>query len=773
MVTRRQQQQQQHPPPWPEGSVAGGGRRGKGQKNGGGSMPQSRFVEGSMNDRVSAAPPPDFLGPNELAAYERQFYTPVSPQVGAPAKTRASFQHYPPRANRDFYQRRPLSSTGPAKRSSQPELHTQPNDQDQNQPQLQTRRSGFLAPLWDGVREKLSLSKSKSSQSIGRVFSKESKDKLGSTPPSPTVARPPPLENPERPAIPVAPIDPTAYPSKEEVMESYKNLVASGFFQAHAIQGTRHPLRQGNRNSTQAPREAPPVPPHTSTSPQVSLKSFAEHLAHANAQNHRTSLPGFPSIPSSPTVRPIGGESPTRAPPPPPTNRPPPPPGPVRALHSDETDVPSPQRGTKRGKPSDPNEIDPSTVAGGARKLVKKLRRSTSRASINFATGGSVSHSMAKPRPSTSSAVAASIYLSRDTTPRPSMSSNTNVPPPFSDPAAALSNAQNPFYVTEESFARLARTPPPKRKSKLIKLASAEKESTRRRIIGTLGLGGLRRAPSLSSKPQPPPQWHPDLPEQAAQPVSKPTVRATPPSPVPVHASTRSVLLPPAVFEVHEGRKSFGDTDTGEDDVDNYDSDAMVIDSPPPVVFQAAVARAVVAPAPSAFHYPQRQRFSRPLTSSGPVGPTIHEKQSPSTFRHSNFITSSATTANIPRGYPNSSPIRKKPVPPSATTTVISPPRMINKPADSTTPTKLSVSVVTKPMSPSSGNVPSTRDSGLGHGHGYVHGQSHDYTCGGGGYNHSEDMMDGLADDGDEDMENCPPPCVPTGPQAASSSYVW
>ncbi|KAK6825123.1 hypothetical protein PG989_013135 [Apiospora arundinis] len=43
-----------------------------------GSRPVSRFQEGSMNDRVSAAPPVQFLGPDQLARFERQFYAAAS-----------------------------------------------------------------------------------------------------------------------------------------------------------------------------------------------------------------------------------------------------------------------------------------------------------------------------------------------------------------------------------------------------------------------------------------------------------------------------------------------------------------------------------------------------------------------------------------------------------------------------------------------------------------------------------------------------------------------
>ncbi|KAM7206261.1 hypothetical protein V8F33_000547 [Rhypophila sp. PSN 637] len=798
---------QQHPPPW-SGSAGGegGGGRSKSGHNASVSMTQSRFVEGSMNDRVSAAPPPVFLGPNELAAYERQFYTPTTTNghggIGGPPKTRASFQHYPPRANREFYSRRPLSSSGPSHRSSQPQLATQPPSPQQHnsQPQLQTRKSGFLAAVWDGVREKVNLSKSKSSSSIGRVFSKDNKTPA---PAEPATVRGPSMDIQEKqPAMmPPPPVDPTVYPTKEEVMESYKNLVASGFFQAHAIQGSRHPLRQANnhRNSAEG---GPPVPPHGG--PPVSLKSFSEHMAYANSQNQRMSGSGLPSIPSGTAVQSGGGGGAVDRVPPPPPTRPPPVPcstG-MRSPQQSDHDIPSPQRGTKRGMPVDFKEIEASTVSGGARKLVKKLRRSTSRASVNFATGGSLtSHSMAaKPRPSTSSAVAPSINMS----PRPSMSSYTNntatsFPDPSSSAAAALSNAQNPFYVTAESFAPPpgappmgTRTPPPKRKSKLIKLSSAGKESTGRRIIGTLGFGGLRRVPSSPSK-QPKQEARPHqgfqldqapslLPPTTTQPGG---IREIQSSPVLAPATT---LLPPApILDGHggTGRKSFGDTtdDTGED----YDSDAMVIDSPPPVVFQAAVARAVVAPAPSAFHYPQRQRLlSRPLTSSGPgprgaVSPPSH---SPAVNHHYSLPATSRTPTATGNGngvsghrrYPSSSPIRKKPVAsPTSGVRVLSPPpppRIISRP--DTTPTKISglVTTSTKPMSPSSGNVPSARDSGLGHGNGYVHGQSYDYTVceemdrdllvGGGG---------GGGDD-DEDMENCPPPNVPTGP-AAGAGYVW
>ncbi|KAK1829243.1 hypothetical protein QBC39DRAFT_384295 [Podospora conica] len=235
-------------------------------------VPNSRFVEGSMNDRASAAPPPSFLGPSEIAAYEAQFYNADRPR---PLRPISSAGHYSHQEHEDH--QNPLAHS----RSQQ-----------------QRKPGGF----WDGMRERFFLTRSKSS-SIA--------DQLHDNPVAAAMANP----------ITSPPGGPASYPTREEVLASYQSLVSSGFFDSHAIHGTRHP--------------APP----------------------------------------------------TMGPPPPRTQRP------LSTPHS--ITVPSPQRGTKR-----PSAIDDET---GARKLVKRLRRSASRISVDLSVSFGSGSKPTPSRPSTSS----------------------------------------------------------------------------------------------------------------------------------------------------------------------------------------------------------------------------------------------------------------------------------------------------------------------------------------------------------------------------------
>jgi len=197
--------------PWPSGGIGAQSAAAAAPPSGRTApvIPQSRFVEGSMNDRASAAPPPMFLGPSDAAAYERQFYE-------------ADRHRMKPL--------RPVSSAGYYHHSNYNRpAQTRQDTHKQDQP----RKGGF----WDGVKQRLQLTRSRSSGSIPRLAEKD----VGRSVTLPAGGHPGHVGNMEQPAAP-----PAGYPSREEVLESYKNLVASGFFDAHATKGTRHPLRQGN-----------------------------------------------------------------------------------------------------------------------------------------------------------------------------------------------------------------------------------------------------------------------------------------------------------------------------------------------------------------------------------------------------------------------------------------------------------------------------------------------------------------------------------------------
>ncbi|KAK8107693.1 uncharacterized protein PG998_009706 [Apiospora kogelbergensis] len=205
-----------------------------------GSRPVSRFQEGSMNDRVSAAPPVQFLGPDQLARFERQFYA---------ASARAS--------NGTQRRDRPLSAQAqlPSQQNTGLQrLRTQPqeleDDPDVPHRQLRHKKSmGFLHRVRDafglGRREReagalgkvqlesekrISLQHAPTTRPVHHMTKAHSQSHIPQLPPAFTA-----LSNP----VPGGAT--TDRPSRDEIMASYNELMATGFFQAHAIQSTRQP----------------------------------------------------------------------------------------------------------------------------------------------------------------------------------------------------------------------------------------------------------------------------------------------------------------------------------------------------------------------------------------------------------------------------------------------------------------------------------------------------------------------------------------------------
>ncbi|TLD17293.1 uncharacterized protein PgNI_00188 [Pyricularia grisea] len=193
---------------------------------------RSRFQEGSMNDRVSAAPPADFLGSTQAEDVI---------EVGRLAYTTTASSDTTYNASRDNdkskMNRRSVQSNISGGSSS-------------------SKKSGFFGPLLDGLKEKLGLGRSKSSHNFGKDSrGGSSSSSVGS---QDSVHAPPPL--PQKPSSSAhmisnsAPNTPTfpnfdaaaaataggTRPSREEIMASYQNLMKSGFFDAHVIQSSRH-----------------------------------------------------------------------------------------------------------------------------------------------------------------------------------------------------------------------------------------------------------------------------------------------------------------------------------------------------------------------------------------------------------------------------------------------------------------------------------------------------------------------------------------------------
>lgn len=271
-----------------------------------------------MNDRASAAPPVQFLGPEERAVLER-----------------------------------PLSDEWMTTRSQQ--------QQQQQQQPGQQKRATLLGQVWDGVRGRFRLRKDAGGERDRDRDKDKEREKAHKA-----------LEG-----IGMGPIR-DERPTREEVMANYQNLVESGFFTAHAIQSTRQPAP---RSLTPARPVSSPTP-GMSRMPGVRDSLQAYPLSGPGREPHTPSSHAYyqPSTPRSSRQAQIEAEaeiqwplsSPTRPPPSPPltmlSSLTPPP----RHLTSPVCSPASASsRGTKRAA-DDATNIDPPTPK-------KKLRKSYSR----------------------------------------------------------------------------------------------------------------------------------------------------------------------------------------------------------------------------------------------------------------------------------------------------------------------------------------------------------------------------------------------------------
>ncbi|KAL1875338.1 hypothetical protein VTK73DRAFT_10072 [Phialemonium thermophilum] len=280
---------------------------------------QSRFVEGSMNDRTSNIPPPSFLGPNDVAAYERQFYTSVE---------------------------QPRPTTSGAQSTRKPS-------------------SKFFAPLWDGVREKLGLSRSRSS---GSMPSREDNGFFQHA-------------YEEHHAKQLLNGYQTTYPSRDEVMESYKNLVDSRFFSAHAIQGSRHRLKTAPDISLSESDMS--ISHNLPVTASASRGQFWDKPPQRGSHPRTQSVSTFSSIPYSATKSTSSAELLSSSTHPLENRR-------LQPLTSSIQQERNQQRGTKRAVSDIAGgvvEREPAESSGVTRKLAKKLRKSASRVSSDLSAG--------------------------------------------------------------------------------------------------------------------------------------------------------------------------------------------------------------------------------------------------------------------------------------------------------------------------------------------------------------------------------------------------
>ncbi|KAI0397215.1 hypothetical protein F5Y17DRAFT_14707 [Xylariaceae sp. FL0594] len=220
------------------------------RKSSGSRPPTSRFQEGSMNDRASAAPPVQFLGPEQLKSFESQFY----PEQ--PAEQQQQQQHEAARGRKP---ERPLST--PTQLLPLPLPGTRAESENGYQRTVTHKKStGFFGRVRDvlfnrggggngggggGQQQGTPLKL----EEVGRKHTSLQEPLQQNAPP----ARPDYLKSGRTQSeINVSRIlsSPRGVgggggggsdrPSREDILASYNELVASGFFQSHAIQSTRH-----------------------------------------------------------------------------------------------------------------------------------------------------------------------------------------------------------------------------------------------------------------------------------------------------------------------------------------------------------------------------------------------------------------------------------------------------------------------------------------------------------------------------------------------------
>ncbi|ROW16942.1 hypothetical protein VPNG_01133 [Cytospora leucostoma] len=275
--------------------------------------PQSRFIEGSMNDRTSNAPPPGYLGPDAVGTpeFERQFALDwKAPDLNTP----------PPPTRTSFISIGSVTSTAPTSpRSGSGSAWSRGHKS------TGSSATGFLAPLWDGVKERFSLQRSKSSNTITGLFvlptfkqkrsesastttvladdSSRQRDSTSSNQESET----PKLKKAQSAAALTAgatnghtAFDPTKRPTREEIQASYQNLVASGFFGNRAIQSTRFSPPGQNRSNTPFNPDSPSIAHRMAEGGQEQWKTISQPLPRRQPPPPPpiTIPPGRPGLPT-------------------------------------------------------------------------------------------------------------------------------------------------------------------------------------------------------------------------------------------------------------------------------------------------------------------------------------------------------------------------------------------------------------------------------------------------------------------------------------------
>ncbi|KAI1428497.1 hypothetical protein F5Y12DRAFT_28714 [Xylaria sp. FL1777] len=216
--------------------------------------PTSRFQEGSMNDRTSAAPPAQFMGPEQLKEYENQFYA----EGPLPREARRP---------------RPFSAAAVYQHASveEPQLHEHHQNR-QRPPMTHKKSTSFFGRVRDALFHRGGGGQhghTSKQQELRRKHSSLQEPLQHPLPPPPP--RPDYHMGRTQSEVNIAQMFPNPRggadrPSREDVMASYNQLVASGFFQSHAIQSTRHAAPAAASGGRQTPvlpmdHQAAPRPP--------------------------------------------------------------------------------------------------------------------------------------------------------------------------------------------------------------------------------------------------------------------------------------------------------------------------------------------------------------------------------------------------------------------------------------------------------------------------------------------------------------------------------
>ena len=161
---------------------------------------RSRFQEGSMNDRTSAAPPVHFLDPSQLQQLEQPLGFDVNTMTTQPMATSSIFN--PDQSDDRFTRENNNVNTNPG-------MTTRGVKTGKIEKKVvQKKSSRFLGQMWDGVSKRLGLRRGDDAEDKENSLSQQKSRDVTS--------------------------------EKDEILASYHDLVASGFFTSHAIQSTRH-----------------------------------------------------------------------------------------------------------------------------------------------------------------------------------------------------------------------------------------------------------------------------------------------------------------------------------------------------------------------------------------------------------------------------------------------------------------------------------------------------------------------------------------------------